>query len=190
MFISSFSLKGLTKSLCVSLSVAFFSHTSGSGAFVVPPTVENPVIVIAPAAWHSPVHYKYYMHELQLAGFETDSERLPSCDSNNPYDKSVKNDAEFIRAKLLMPFINAGKEVVLVVHSYSGGPGGMAARGLSVAERQPAGQTGGIIGLIFISAFVAHEGQSLLSASGGKFSPWVIEYVSFQCSSLVQLHIT
>ena len=50
-----------------------------------------------------------------------------------------------------------GKEVVLVMHSYSGGPGAMAASGLSIAERHAAGQTGGIIRLVFIAAFLAGE---------------------------------
>lgn len=75
-----------------------------------------------------------------------------------------------------MPAINAGREVVLIMHSYSGGPGAEAAKGLSLAERRAAGRPGGIIGLIFIAAFVAEEGQTLLSSGGGKFAPWVIEY--------------
>ncbi|KAI4244337.1 MAG: hypothetical protein L6R40_003063 [Gallowayella cf. fulva] len=69
-----------------------------------------------------------------------------------------------------MPAISAGKEVVVIMHSYSGGPGAMAAEGLSVAERHAAGQVGGVVGLIFISAFIAEEGQTLVS--GGGFAPW------------------
>lgn len=84
-----------------------------------------------------------------------------------------------------MPSINAGLKVVLVVHSYSGGPGAVAAKGLSLPERRAAGKPGGIIGLIFINAFIAREGQSLLSGGGGKYAPWVIEYVS---NSLLTLH--
>lgn len=137
----------------------------------------RPVVVLAPAAWHSPIHYAEYLEQLNVAGYSTVSQRLPSCDSPLPRDQSVAADAAFIGRNLLMPSINAGKRVVLVMHSYSGGPGAMAAKGLSVAERSAAGKPGGIIGLIFIAAFIAKEGQSLLSGSGGKFAPWVIEYV-------------
>lgn len=137
----------------------------------------KPVIAIAPAAWHSPIHYALYVEKLHIAGYRTVSERLPSCDSPNPMAQSVSGDAAFIVQNLLMPSINAGKEVVLVTHSYSGGPGAVAAKGLSVVERRAAGKTGGIIGLIYICAFVAEEGQSLLSSSGGQYAPWVIEYV-------------
>ena len=139
---------------------------------------EKPVVVIAPAAWHSPIHYVQYTFQLNRAGFPTISQRLPSCGSSNPYAQSVAADAAFITQNLLMPPINAGKEVVLVMHSYSGGPGAMAAKGLSIVERRAAGKSGGIIGLVFISAFIAEDGQSLLSGSGGQYSPWVIEYVS------------
>lgn len=77
-----------------------------------------------------------------------------------------------------MPAIEAGREVVVIVHSYSGGPGSVAAKGLSVADRRAAGRNGGVLGLIFISAFVAHEGQTLVSGNGGQLAPWVIEHVS------------
>ena len=139
--------------------------------------VNKPVIVLAPAAWHSPVHYAEYTTQLNLAGFDTIAERLPSCGSSNPQAQSVAVDAAFITQHLLMPSINAGKEVVLIMHSYSGGPGAMAAKGLSLAERRAAGKSGGIVGLIFIAAFLAKNGQSLLSGGGGQYAPWVIEYV-------------
>ena len=149
------------------------------------PNFDRPIIAIAPAAWFSPVHYDQYSSHLKQAGYLTVSRRLPSCDSSNPKAQSVAADAAFIKANLLMPSINAGLKVVLVVHSYSGGPGAVAAKGLSLSERRAAGLPGGIIGLIFISAFIAEEGQSLLSSSGGMYAPWVIQYVS---DSLCALH--
>lgn len=149
------------------------------------PNVDRPIIAIAPAAWHSPVHYAEFTNQLRLAGYRSVTQRLPSCDSSDPKAQSVAVDAAFIKSNLLMPSINAGLKVVLVVHSYSGGPGAVAAKGLSLPERRAAGKPGGIIGLIFINAFIAREGQSLLSGGGGKYAPWVIEYVS---NSLLTLH--
>ncbi|KAL9003526.1 MAG: hypothetical protein Q9188_003612 [Gyalolechia gomerana] len=96
--------------------------------------------------------------------------RLPSCDSWNPRAQSVTNDAAFIKQNLLKPSIDSGKRIVLITHSYSGGPGGMAAKGLSITERRAAGLPGGIIGLVFISAFLAKQGQSLISGSGGNIA--------------------
>ncbi len=55
-------------------------------------------------------------------------------------------DAGSIVRNLLWPDINAGNEVVLIMHSSAGGPGAMAAKGLSVAQRRAVGHTGGILG--------------------------------------------
>lgn len=147
----------------------------------------RPVIVVVPAAWHMPIHYRAYTNQLQNAGYDTVTQRLPSTGSADPNAQSVAGDADFIRNTMLMPSIDAGQDVVLVMHSYSGGPGSVAAKGLSVAERRAAGKPGGIIGLIYVCAFVAKQGQSLLDGSGGKFAPWVIEYVSH---SLLSLHLS
>ncbi|KAL8722840.1 MAG: hypothetical protein Q9225_000727 [Loekoesia sp. 1 TL-2023] len=160
-----------------SLSFSLLVYTS--------PTAPNdrPVTAIAPAAWHSPVHYQLFADQLHVAGLSTVMLQLPSCGSSNPRAQSVANDAAFIKKFLLQPSIDAGKRVVLITHSYSGGPGAVAAKGLSVGERRAAGKPGGIIGLVFISAFVAKQGQSLISGSGGQYAPWVIQYVSVLCNS-------
>ncbi|KAL8747120.1 MAG: hypothetical protein Q9190_000943 [Brigantiaea leucoxantha] len=140
----------------------------------------RPILAILPAAWHSPVHYSAYIGQLRIAGYTSVTERLPSCDSLHPRVQSVATDAAFIRERLLIPVIEAGQEVVVIMHSYSGGPGSVAAKGLSLAERRAAGRTGGVIGLIYISAFIAHEGQTLVSGNGGQLSPWVIEHPNGQ----------
>ena len=93
--------------------------------------------------------------------------------------ESVARDAAFIRTNVIMPQIDAGKEVILAVHSYGGLPGAVAAKGLSKEERMADGKEGGIIGLIFICALVTRTGDSLLSILPGQvFDPWVIQYVS------------
>ncbi|KAL8747697.1 MAG: hypothetical protein Q9190_000438 [Brigantiaea leucoxantha] len=125
------------------------------------------MLAIIPAAWHSPVHYSAYIHQLRIAGYTSVIERLPSCDSLHPRVQSVATDAAFIRERILIPVIEAGQEVVVIMHSYSGGPGSVAAKGLSLTDRLAAGRTGGVIGLIYISAFIAHEGQTLPNGQMG-----------------------
>ena len=79
----------------------------------------------------------------------------------------------------------AGKTVILAMHSYGGLPGAAAAKGLSQRERSAAGRPGGIIGLVFISAVLAHDGQSLLDLlPGHQFDPWVIEQVRISLYSV------
>jgi len=131
---------------------------------------EKPYIALVPGAWHSPVHYQELLNLFEKAGYPTKSIQLPSVGSADPNKESVAGDAAAIRENLLLPLIDSGKDVVLVMHSYGGCPGAAAAKGLSKAERK----NSGVIGLVFIAAFLAREGDSLLSALGGKFDPWVI----------------
>lgn len=134
----------------------------------------NPTFVLVPGAWHSPVHYNFLISHLESAGFPTVAKRLPSVNSINPKAVSVTTDATFIRNQILIPLLDQGKNVVLVMHSYGGSPGAAAAKGLSKVERIAADQPGGIIGLIFIAALLVPQGVSLKQAVGGKFNDWVV----------------
>lgn len=146
---------------------------------------ETPTVVLVPGAWHSPQHYYKLKDLVERAGYDLVSQRNPSCDSLNPDAESAAKDAAFIRNQLLIPLLDAGKTVILVMHSYGGLPGAAAAEGLSQTERISAGRPGGIIGLIFICAILAHEGQSLLDLlPGHKFDPWVIQEV--RCLTFLQ----
>ncbi|KAK4232694.1 Alpha/beta hydrolase fold-1 [Achaetomium macrosporum] len=135
-----------------------------------------PTIVLVPGAWHSPQHYTPLIDALKAQKYEVVSERLPSVGSSTPLDQSVAKDSAFIKNALLLPVINGGKDVLLLMHSYGGCPGADAAKDLSKAERQAAGKKGGIVGLVFMCAFVASEGASLKSSlPGGVYDPWVIQ---------------
>ncbi|KAL8627897.1 hypothetical protein Q9189_006388 [Teloschistes chrysophthalmus] len=147
-------------------------------AIVPSKNLEKPSIVLVPGAWHSPEHYSILRDLLKHNGYETISHRNPSCNSVRPNSESAAKDAAFIRNHVLMPLLTSGKRVVLVLHSYGGLPGAAAAKGLSFVERRAAEQPGGIVGLIFISALIAHEGQSFLSMLPGQvFDEWVIPEV-------------
>jgi hypothetical protein len=134
----------------------------------------KPTIVIVPGAWHTPSHYGKLIKLLQASRYETISEKNPSCDASDGSTTTVDVDVSSIRNNILVPLINQGKDVVLVVHSYGGCPGGAAATGLSKGERTALNKIGGVIGLIYVAAFIAHEGESLLSKlPGQKFEPWM-----------------
>lgn len=74
---------------------------------------------------------------------------------------------------MLKPLIEQqAKNVVLYLHSYAGCPGSSAIAGLSKAERNAKGEQGGIIGLIYQSAFALEPGKTSLEMIGGKYAPW------------------
>ena len=137
----------------------------------------SPVVVFVPGAWHSPRHYSLLFDGLKQEGFHAFCERNPSCDCTNPDETSTAGDASAVR-KGIISQLDKGLEVVVIMHSYGGCPGAAAAQELSKSERQTAGQPGGVIGLIFICAFVANEGDSLIGKlPGGVPEKWMILHV-------------
>ena len=142
------------------------------------PTYSKAVVVFVPGAWHSPLQYSSLLECLNHEGFITISERNPSCDCTNPDDTSTASDAAAIR-KIILSQVDNGHEVVVVMHSYGGCPGAAAAQGLSKRERQIAGKPGGVIGLIFLCAFIASEGDSVISKLPGSVRlDWMVLHVS------------
>jgi hypothetical protein len=133
----------------------------------------KPTIVLIPGAWHSPSHYTTLHSHLQTAGYPTTSSRLPSVGSTDPLAATTAQDASFIREQMLLPLLNQGKDILLVLHSYGGLPGSAAAKGLSKSERAKDGKKCGITGLVLIAALVAREGDSLQLMVGGKLHDWV-----------------
>ena len=138
----------------------------------------NPVVVLVPGAWLTPIQYSELVILLDLSGYQTVIQELPSVNSRDPDAHTVATDTAFVRNNLLLPQIRAGREVVLLMHSYGGFPGPVAANGLSKKELSARGKPGGIIGMIMLSAFVALEGQSLLDKLIGKtYSAWILQFV-------------
>ena len=129
----------------------------------------KPTFVLVPGAFHSPACFQQVFDELHSAGYETKSGTLTSV---NDASKTTSDDIAFVREKLLLPLINEGKDVIVAPHSYAGMPVGSAIEGLSKVERAAKGQQGGVVGLIYICAFVSQEGASLFDMIGGKWAPW------------------
>ena len=151
-----------------------------------PKPMSLPTIVLVPGAWHLPIHYSLLILKLKSYGFPVESEKLPSVNSPKPKEQSVAKDADFIKNSVLKPLLDAGKDVVMLLHSYGGCPGSVAAKGQSKTERAAAGKKGGVVGLIFMCAFVAPEGASLKgSLPGGVYDPWVIVNVSISPGPMI-----
>lgn len=135
--------------------------------------ISKPTFVLIPGAWHSPSHFSHITARLHEAGYRTESLNLPSVGAQEPKKIEAATDVAFIREQMLLPLLGDGKDVVLVMHSYGGIPGGAAAKGLSQSERKSQGLPGGVIGLVFLAAFLAREGDTLVSVLGERPHPWI-----------------
>jgi len=133
----------------------------------------KPTFFLVPGACHTPRHYEPLITHLSISGYPTATVSLPSVNSSTPNEESVTKDSIYIRSTLEI-LLDEGKYVILAAHSYGGIPSSAAAKGFMKSERQAAGKNGGIVAQVYIAAFLAPEGVSLLQLAGGKHAPWVI----------------
>lgn len=118
----------------------------------------KPTIVFLPCAWHTTAYYGPVRTALSTHGYETAAVDLPSLNpSTNIYDFS--EDVQVTR-DAITKLVDAGKDVVVVCHSYSGIPGPEALRGLAKLERQRSGHEGGVSRLVFVMAIMLPEGKA------------------------------
>ncbi len=130
----------------------------------------SPTIVFVPGAFTIDSGMDVISAQLQQAGYGT---RIRGLSSVNGPGLTVLDDTSDLRRNLLVPLIEEqGKEIVLYLHSYAGFPGSAAIAGLSKRERTANGHLGGIVGLIYQSALIPHENDSLLKTTGGQYAPW------------------
>ena len=132
----------------------------------------KPTIIIVPGGWHSASVYRHFAAQLESLGYPTVIISLPSVNSSSPKTATCTEDSIALRKELLPLIENGEKDVVIFAHSYSGMPAVGAAHGLSKASRND--KKGGVLGLIYLSAFVVPPGISLLEYLGGKHAPYFV----------------
>lgn len=138
--------------------------------------MSNPTIVFAPGAWHTADCYDVVRKELHAKGWETEAVDYPSVGAEPP-TKGLSDDVAAVRA-VVEKLAEEGKKVMVVVHSYGGLVGAEAVKGLGLKQRVQEGKTGGVIQLVYLSAFVMPKGVSILAAFGGQYLPWMRVEVS------------
>ncbi|TGZ81611.1 hypothetical protein EX30DRAFT_330744 [Ascodesmis nigricans] len=129
----------------------------------------TPIIFFVPGAWH---HYDFFAKTRLGLLYPSDTINHPSIGAYPPI-KDMNDDIAALRAALLT-HINAGKQVVLLCHSYGGIVGSSAVRQLSYKHRKALGLKGGIISIMYVSAFIVPSGSSVRDMlPGGEWNPWM-----------------
>ncbi|KAF2446035.1 hypothetical protein P171DRAFT_430271 [Karstenula rhodostoma CBS 690.94] len=128
--------------------------------------MSKPTIVCVPGAWHTPEIYAKVLEILSSYGYPTVGLPLPSAGAMPPH-ANFDEDVKGIR-DCLTELVEKGKDVVLVMHSYTGAE---APAGLGKKERQAANLKGGVIRLVFIMAFAMSEGFAP-TAGGAQYPMW------------------
>ncbi|OOF92058.1 hypothetical protein ASPCADRAFT_509554 [Aspergillus carbonarius ITEM 5010] len=130
-----------------------------------------PTIVLVPGAWCTPIIYDPLRAILTSRGLSSISPAHPSIGAEPP-SKTLADDVAHLRSELVA-LIEEGKDVVVVLHSYGGVVGSGAVEGLGKEQRAQQGKQGGVVLVVYMSAFVLPKGMSLLDMLGGRFLPFM-----------------
>ncbi|KAF2999849.1 hypothetical protein E8E13_007393 [Curvularia kusanoi] len=132
----------------------------------------KPTIVFVPGAWHKSACYTPVINSLKSRSYPTATAELASTGSF-PGIQTWSDDIANIQA-VLAPLADAGQQIVVVAHSYGSLPAGEAIKDYLLRAREAEGKKGGVVHLVYISAFVLPPETSLMDALGGNDLPWFI----------------
>lgn len=130
-------------------------------------------IVLIPGAWIKPSFYEPFLNALDTAGYPARHAGYPSLNPSDPLIASCQRDSDALN-KMIRPMVDdEGLDILLMMHSYAGMPGASAAAGLAKTERLRQGKAGGVVGMIFMAAFVVPELQTCAGLMGGSLPSWI-----------------
>lgn len=133
----------------------------------------KPSILIVPGAWQLPSAFQPFATELAGSDFNASIVALPTVGGTTTPLASLSDDVAAVRTEL-DKLVADGKEVVIYSHSYGGVVASNAVEGYDVATRSAAGASGGVVSIVYASAFMLPKGSSLLDLLGGEPLPWMI----------------
>lgn len=114
-----------------------------------------PTIVFTPSAWHGIWVYDTVRASLESLGYPTVAVALPSVGNTNS-SVGVTEDAAALSAELAT-LTDAGKDVVMISHSYGGVVASTAVEGYGYTSRSAAGLDGGVVMLVYMAAFAGKK---------------------------------
>ncbi|MFE0630764.1 alpha/beta fold hydrolase [Streptomyces sp. NPDC058864] len=120
-------------------------------------TADNsrPAILLVPGAWHGAWCYDRLVPELTELGWRVETVDLPSTSADEANTAGMHDDARAIRERLDV----LDGPVTVLAHSYAGIP-----------VTQAAADAPNVARIVYLSAFVLDEGESIDGMSGGKIS--------------------
>ncbi|CAG7564375.1 unnamed protein product [Fusarium equiseti] len=134
----------------------------------------KPVILFIHGAWHQPKHYSQLLTSIEAKGLTVVAPTLASAGYDDSVDgKELEDDVKAIQNEIL-PYIDNGRKVIAVGHSYGAVPLQVAVNGHTLAEREQKGLQGGFVSIIFIAPTpVLQKGISMYDSVGGQYtSAW------------------
>ncbi|KAL8387928.1 hypothetical protein RB595_009569 [Gaeumannomyces hyphopodioides] len=134
----------------------------------------RPATLCIPGAWQLPVAFDALKADLTKAGFpDVSVVSLPTVGGTTLPLAGLGDDVAAVRAELDR-LVAKGSDVVIYSHSYGGVVASNAVEGYDKKTRAAAGNAGGVVSIVYASAFLVPKGLSLLDLLGGQPLPWMI----------------
>ncbi|KAG4034364.1 hypothetical protein MFRU_003g03330 [Monilinia fructicola] len=120
--------------------------------------MSRPTFVCVPGFCHTSDIFEPLKTLLEHYGYPVLPVQLPSVLVNGSHaSNDPAQDTVAIRS-LVSHLVEAGQDVIVILHSYAGVPGGDALQGLGKDERVQSGRRGGVLRIIFVMAWIVQEG--------------------------------
>ena len=133
---------------------------------------QKPGVCLVVGGWHLPLHFEVIKSKLEALGYLVVVPKPPTCSENG--NLSWKDDVAEIQREVA-PYMDQGKEFIIVGHSYGGVPACAATQGYTTIERAESGKKGGFRSILFISAVILPKaGMDILQLLGGSYPPFLL----------------
>lgn len=129
----------------------------------------KPVIFLITGAWHTPYHYQLLSNRLRHQGYTVQCPLLMTNNNAKPPNKTLDDDVEQIR-DMALRYLDAGQDIVALMHSYGGVVGSNAFAGFGAADRKSGGH---VKALVYMAAFIPFENESLAGIFDGRLPPFL-----------------
>ncbi|RAK93464.1 hypothetical protein BO79DRAFT_206450 [Aspergillus costaricaensis CBS 115574] len=143
-------------------------------------SISKPEVVLVGGGWHYPESYVKFRTALESQlGLTVHVPQLPTMNGSRPPNADLYSDSDAIR-QIVTELADAGRSLVVIMHSYGGQVGTNALAGLGAGVRKQQGLSGGVIQLIYVGAHALKEGKSGMSiaeeAGRAHIFPKVIDF--------------
>ena len=118
----------------------------------------RPVVVFVHGGYQTPATYQKFFNALIAEGFEVYAPLLPT--SADPSKCTPASDIATVRSQVAY-LVEAGKRVMLMMHSYGDTVGTTAIHDLAIAQRRASGLPGGVTHLLYMCAFILPENTTM-----------------------------
>ncbi|KAI1470713.1 alpha/beta-hydrolase [Daldinia caldariorum] len=129
---------------------------------------QKPIIVLIHGAFLSPLHYRKIIEPLRSQGYIVLSPPMATTGIDDSVaGKTYVDDVKRL-LDCLLPYLDEGREAVVVGHSQGGIAASALTEGQTIEDRKAKGLKGGIKSVIYLTALaIPMKGASLLSILGG-----------------------